>query len=129
VFASERGGGRLDPSAIWRAVPQAYRTVGIRGANVHSLRHTHARRLLASGADLAAVQHQLGHASLATTGIYLKPTLEGPSPGGGPYGGSAVRWGARKSAEGCGSAGPEPPESRERARKSCEFQPNSRRKL
>jgi site-specific recombinase XerD len=76
VFASERGGGRLDPSAIWRAVAQAYRAVGIRGANVHSLRHTHARRLLASGADLAAVQHQLGHSSLATTGIYLKPTLE-----------------------------------------------------
>jgi len=76
VFASERGGGPLDPSAIWRSVAQAYRVVGIRGANVHSLRHTHARRLLASGADLAAVQHQLGHASLATTGIYLKPTLE-----------------------------------------------------
>ena len=76
VFASERGGGPLDPSAIWRAVAQAYRAVGVRGANVHSLRHTHARRLLASGADLAAVQHQLGHASLATTGIYLKPTLE-----------------------------------------------------
>lgn len=76
MFASERGGGPLDPSAIWRAVAQAYRAVGVRGANVHSLRHTHARRLLASGADLAAVQHQLGHASLATTGIYLKPTLE-----------------------------------------------------
>jgi site-specific recombinase XerD len=76
VFASERGGGPLDPSAIWRAIAQAYRAVGIRGANVHSLRHTHARRLLASGADLAAVQHQLGHSSLATTGIYLKPTLE-----------------------------------------------------
>ncbi len=76
VFASERGGGPLDPSAILRAVAQAYRAIGVRGANVHSLRHTHARRLLASGADLAAVQHQLGHASLATTGIYLKPTLE-----------------------------------------------------
>lgn len=76
LFASERTQKALHPSAIWRVVTGTYRKVGIKGANVHSLRHTHARRLLAAGADLAEVQHQLGHASLATTGIYLKPTLQ-----------------------------------------------------
>ena len=75
LFASERGGRRLHRSAVWRVVKGAFAAVGVR-AVPYALRHTHARRLLASGADLAEVQAQLGHASLATTGIYVKPTLE-----------------------------------------------------
>lgn len=38
--------------------------------SAHWLRHTHASKALASGADIAAVQANLGHASLATTSIY-----------------------------------------------------------
>jgi site-specific recombinase XerD len=40
-------------------------------ASAHWLRHTHATHALAQGADILQVKENLGHASVATTSIYL----------------------------------------------------------
>lgn len=39
--------------------------------SAHWLRHTHATRALDAGVDLTVVQENLGHASLATTSVYV----------------------------------------------------------
>jgi site-specific recombinase XerD len=42
-----------------------------RPVSPHTLRHTFASILIERGATPFAVQHALGHANLATTGIYI----------------------------------------------------------
>jgi site-specific recombinase XerD len=44
------------------------------GEAVHVLRHTYATTLVAAGVPVTSVQQLLGHASIATTEIYLKAT-------------------------------------------------------
>lgn len=54
-----------------------YRRAGIAkpdGEAAHALRHTFAESLLNNGVPLDDIQHLLGHASIATTGIYLRST-------------------------------------------------------
>ncbi|GAB2469980.1 tyrosine-type recombinase/integrase [Xylanimonas ulmi] len=67
-------GRRADPQTVRgllaRAVermPAAYR----RPATPHALRHTTATLLVAQGWDVKVVAELLGHASIATTGVYL----------------------------------------------------------
>ena len=49
---------------------------GIKGASVHTLRHTFATQHIAQGPSLRTVQEVLGHADLKTTSIYVQLAQE-----------------------------------------------------
>jgi integrase/recombinase XerC len=63
-------GGRLSTRSIYRIVRDSGVKHGLTDVHPHALRHTCATHMLAGGADLRAIQEQLGHASLATTQRY-----------------------------------------------------------
>jgi len=72
LFVSRKGGSHLDRSQVHRIVQAAARRAGLTIAvSPHWLRHAHASHALERGAAIHLVQQTLGHASVATTGIYL----------------------------------------------------------
>lgn len=76
VFRNQRG-GRLTRQGIWAILQKAATDAGIADLTPHSLRHSFATHLLEGGADIRVVQELLGHASVATTQIYTKISIDG----------------------------------------------------
>lgn len=64
----DRSGGLCRPTAVSRRFTAMLRDAGFpAGTTFHSLRHTHATYLIASGVDMRTVQERLGHSKVSTT--------------------------------------------------------------
>lgn len=76
VFLNLRG-DRLSRQSAWAVVANAAQGAQIdRPVSPHTLRHSFATHLVERGADVRVVQELLGHASVTTTQIYTKVTVE-----------------------------------------------------
>ena len=75
LFLTKFGVG-IGPRGIQHLVRAYMREAGIRGASVHTLRHTFATHHVAQGTSLRTVQEVLGHRSLKTTSIYVQLAQE-----------------------------------------------------
>jgi integrase/recombinase XerD len=70
-------GGRLTRQGAWLVLKGRAAHVGLgEVVHPHVLRHSCATHMVEHGADLRAVQELLGHASLTTTQIYTRVTVE-----------------------------------------------------
>jgi len=59
----------------WKVVKKAGKAAGVEDVHPHQFRHAYVSHLLAENAPLADVSEAVGHASIATTGLYAHPTM------------------------------------------------------
>ena len=70
VFATWEGKPR-SPNSLTKEWKEAIRATKLPRVTLHSLRHTHASHLIASGLDVLAISRRLGHGSpTITLGVY-----------------------------------------------------------
>ena len=60
-------GSALSPNVVTNGWPHVMKAIGMPAVTLHSLRHTHASMLLASGVDVLVVSRRLGHAKPSIT--------------------------------------------------------------
>jgi integrase/recombinase XerD len=76
LFLNRRG-RRLSRQGVWGLMKARAAGVGLENrVHPHVLRHSCATHMLAHGADIRVVQEVLGHASVATTQVYTKVSME-----------------------------------------------------
>lgn len=70
-------GRPLSRQSAWQVIQEARERSGVVATvSPHTLRHSFATHLLQGGADIRVVQELLGHASVTTTQIYTKVTVD-----------------------------------------------------
>lgn len=70
-------GARLSRQSAWHVLRTAADVAGVTAeVSPHTLRHCFATHLLAGGADVRVVQELLGHASVSTTQVYTRVTVD-----------------------------------------------------
>jgi integrase/recombinase XerD len=76
MFLNQRG-SRLSRQSAWLIISKAAQEAGIEAeVSPHTLRHTFATLILEGGMDVRQVQELLGHASVTTTQIYTKVSVD-----------------------------------------------------
>jgi len=76
LFLNARG-RRMTRQGVWGVLKRRAAAAGLAAkVHPHVLRHSCATHMLARGADIRVVQELLGHASVATTQLYTRVTLE-----------------------------------------------------
>jgi integrase/recombinase XerC len=70
-----RTGAALDRQAAHKMIKRVLKRAGLpEDISAHWLRHSHATHVLQRGGNIADLQKQLGHSSLATTSRYAHET-------------------------------------------------------
>ena len=67
LFTSNDGGPRRNNNI---AIRKAYKRAGLHDCTIHTLRHTHATRLVQNGLSIYEVRSVLGHTDIKTTMRY-----------------------------------------------------------
>lgn len=76
LFLNARG-GRLSRQSAWTILQTAAERANItEPVSPHTLRHSFATHLVEGGADIRSVQELMGHASISSTQIYTKITVD-----------------------------------------------------
>ncbi len=63
-------GNPLSKNTLYHTIKRLYRKAKIKGANVHTTRHTFASWAIMSGIDISTLKELLGHSSINVTQIY-----------------------------------------------------------
>lgn len=73
IFNGKEADGRYSPKGLSWVMRETLKKTNIKKqTNLHSLRHSYATHLLEDGVNIVAIKKLLGHATIATTMIYLK---------------------------------------------------------